>query len=83
MWNTENETLDLLSTCRQDRQMAKTSTHSKKPTHRQIVGFSLPPETALEVKVEAARRQLSLRKLFEEMWALYKENNKRKGVHAR
>lgn len=41
---------------------------------RQIVGFSLPPELAAEVKMEAARRNLSLRKLFAEMWALYKKN---------
>lgn len=39
---------------------------------RQIVGFSLSPNLATEVKMEAARRGLSLRKLFEEMWPLYK-----------
>lgn len=39
---------------------------------RQIVGFSLSPERAREVKQEAARRGLSLRKLFEELWELYK-----------
>ncbi len=38
---------------------------------RQIVGFSLPPSLAREVKQEAARRGLSLRKLFEELWQLY------------
>jgi hypothetical protein len=42
------------------------------PKARQIVGFSLPPDLASEVKVEAAKRNLSLRKLFGEMWALYK-----------
>jgi hypothetical protein len=36
------------------------------------VGFSLPPHLAAEVKVEAAKRNLSLRKLFGEMWTLYK-----------
>jgi hypothetical protein len=36
------------------------------------VGFSLPPALASEVKVEAAKRNLSLRKLFGEMWNLYK-----------
>jgi hypothetical protein len=36
------------------------------------VGFSLSPKLATEVKMEAARRGLSLRKLFEEMWPLYK-----------
>lgn len=40
-------------------------------TERQIVGFSLAPELAREVKTEAALRGLSLRKLFEEMWQLY------------
>jgi len=39
---------------------------------RQIVGFSLPPDLASEVKVEAAKRAVSLRQLFTEMWALYK-----------
>ena len=42
------------------------------PKTRQIVGFSLPPDLAAEVKVEAAKRNLSLRKLFGEMWSLYK-----------
>lgn len=50
---------------------------------RQIVGFSLSPETASELKMEAARRQLSLRKLLEEMWQLYKDKNKAKGGNAR
>jgi hypothetical protein len=39
---------------------------------RQIVGFSLSPETAKEVKIEAARRKTTLRKLFTEIWELYK-----------
>ncbi|UVT18056.1 MAG: hypothetical protein H8K03_22440 (plasmid) [Nitrospira sp.] len=39
---------------------------------RQIVGFSLPPDLAAEVKVEAARRNISLRKLFTELWTIYK-----------
>jgi hypothetical protein len=39
---------------------------------RQIVGFSLAPALVREVKLEAARRGLSLRKLFEELWELYK-----------
>lgn len=41
---------------------------------RQIVGFSLPPTVAAEVKMEAARRNVSLKTLFAEMWALYKKN---------
>jgi hypothetical protein len=42
---------------------------------RQIVGFSLPPETARAVKAEAGRRGLSLRKLFDELWQLYQQKN--------
>jgi hypothetical protein len=39
---------------------------------RQIVGFSLTPEFAAEVKAEAARRNISLQELLKELWALYK-----------
>jgi hypothetical protein len=45
---------------------------------RQIVGFSLPPALAAEVKMEAARRHISLKDLFAEMWALY--NNTKRGA---
>lgn len=38
---------------------------------RQIVGFSLPPQLARDVKQEAARRGMSLRNLFSELWELY------------
>jgi hypothetical protein len=41
---------------------------------RQIVGFSLPTDLAQEVKAEAARRNMSLRNLFQEMWALYQKS---------
>lgn len=44
--------------------------------NRQIVGFSLPPEMAAAVKNEAARRKVSLRKLFEEMWEGYTAKQK-------
>jgi hypothetical protein len=44
---------------------------------RKIVGFSLSPELAAEVKTEAARRGRSLRQLLEEMWQLYKQKNSR------
>lgn len=44
--------------------------------NRQIVGFSLPPEVATAVKEEAARRKVSLRKLFEEMWEGYSAKQK-------
>lgn len=41
---------------------------------RQILGISLSPEMARAVKAEAARRGVSLRKLFEEMWAQYQKS---------
>lgn len=40
---------------------------------RQIVGLSLSPEIAAELKMEAARRGVSIRDLFLEMWAEYKK----------
>lgn len=46
------------------------------PTPRKIVGFSLSPELAAEVKQEAAKQGVSLRRLFEEMWELYKKSKK-------
>lgn len=52
----------------------KTDAPRRNPTTRQIVGFSLPPALASEVKMEAAKRNLSLRKLFCEMWTIYKTN---------
>ena len=45
-------------------------------TPRKIIGISMSPTMAVEVKEEAAKQGLSLRKLFEEMWALYKESKK-------
>jgi hypothetical protein len=62
--------------------MDKISARNQRPTLRQIAGFSLSPQTASEVKAEATRRQLSLRKLFEEMWALYKAKIPAKRGHA-
>jgi len=44
-----------------------------RPAPRRIIGFSLAPALAIEVKAEAAKRGLSLRKLFEEMWEIYKK----------
>jgi hypothetical protein len=40
---------------------------------RQIVGISLAPQLAREVKAEAGRRGLSLRALFEEIWEKYQD----------
>jgi hypothetical protein len=45
---------------------------------RKIIGFSMSPALAVEVKKEAAARGISLRKLFEEMWTLYTEQKKAK-----
>lgn len=46
-------------------------------TPRKIIGFSMSPAMAAKVKSEAARRGMSLRKLFEEMWSLYQEEKKK------
>jgi hypothetical protein len=43
---------------------------------RRILGFSLSPELAREVKAEAERRGISLRTLFEELWAMHKQNSR-------
>lgn len=48
-----------------------TQAPSSRQDNRQIVGFSLSPEMARDVKTEAARRGISLRKLFEELWGDY------------
>jgi hypothetical protein len=54
------------------------STKRRSPeTHvnpRKIVGFSLDPDLAREVKAIAAERGLSLKKLFMEMWSVYKKH---------
>ncbi len=58
------------------RQIDNMEKSSEKPRDRQIVGFSLSPAMAAAVKMEAARRKLSLRKLFEELWEGYEANKK-------
>jgi hypothetical protein len=56
--------------------MSKTlATASLKTKSRRIVGFSLPSELASKVKAEAGRRQIRLKALFEEMWALYEKHS--------
>jgi hypothetical protein len=50
--------------------MVRPRIEHKKP--RKIVGFSLSPSLADEVKTEAARRQIALKDLFAEIWTLYK-----------
>lgn len=42
-------------------------------TPRQLLGISLPPPLGAEVKMEATRRNISLRNLFMEIWVLYKK----------
>jgi hypothetical protein len=53
--------------------MASKTKNTRSPRDRRIVGFSLSPELAGDVKAEAGRRGVSLRKLFEELWELYKK----------
>jgi len=66
--------LDEMSTSRHTGcTMEKIDTPPSNAAPRQIVGLSLSPEVAAELKMEAARRGLSLRKLFLEMWTLYKK----------
>ncbi len=40
---------------------------------RQIIGLSLDPDLAREVKAHAGKHGLSLKQLFAEMWQLYKK----------
>lgn len=40
---------------------------------RKIIGISLSPALASKVKAEAGRRQIRLKRLFEEMWELYEK----------
>ena len=47
------------------------------PVGRKIVGFSLPPSLVVDVKSEASRRGITLRKLFEEMWDIYKSTTRK------
>jgi hypothetical protein len=56
--------------------MEKTPSRQQNKIVRQIVGFSLPPEQASAVKMEAARRGVSLKKIFDEMWTLYQKRTK-------
>lgn len=53
-------------------------TPAPEPHTRRILGFSLSPTMAGEVKAEAGRRGITLRKLFEELWALYLQQAKKK-----
>jgi hypothetical protein len=58
--------------------MSRVADHEPKDKGRRIIGFSLSQELARKVKVEAGRRQISLKKLFEEMWTLYEKHGETK-----
>jgi hypothetical protein len=66
--------LDAESTRRHHTDMSTRERQLDRKTIRRIIGFSLSPDMARAVKTEAAKRGLSLRKLFEEMWALYEKS---------
>jgi hypothetical protein len=51
----------------------KPVTKSPQRKSRSIIGISLSPALASKVKAEAGRRQIRLKQLFEEMWALYEK----------
>jgi len=65
------------STCRQNTPMSTQPNPTR--SNRQTLGISLPPETARAVKAEAAKRGISLRKLFQEMWSSYEEDRSKAG----
>lgn len=48
------------------------NTAAPRRTPRKVLGFSLDPALAAEVKHEAHERGISLRELFLEMWRVYK-----------
>lgn len=45
---------------------------------RKILGVSLTPEVAAAIKIEAARRDITVKTLVLEMWGAYKIKNKLK-----
>jgi hypothetical protein len=54
--------------------MVKTSLRrDHQSARRQIIGFSLDPAMARDVKAHAAKKGISLKRLFEEMWQAYKK----------
>ncbi len=56
----------------------KNNSATKSLQPRKIIGLSLPPHVAAAVKLEAARRNITLRDLFMELWALHR--NRKSGV---
>jgi len=53
----------------------KTDLSLPHPKKRSIIGISISPTLASKVKAEAGRRQIKLKELFEEMWALYEKRS--------
>jgi hypothetical protein len=57
--------------------MVESTKSLRRETHvnpRKIVGVSLDPDMAREVKAHAAERGLTVKKLFVEMWSVYKKH---------
>jgi predicted HicB family RNase H-like nuclease len=50
---------------------------ANRSTPSRIIGVRMSPKLAKKVKEEAAKREISIRKLFEEMWVLYSESGKK------
>ena len=61
----------MASTCRQYVFVMERTPMPQKD--RKILGISMSPTMAGDIKAEAARRNISLRKLFEELWSMYLE----------
>jgi hypothetical protein len=55
------------------------TTRAKKQETTQVVGVRMTPELAATFKSEAAKRRISGRRLFEEMWATYRKSGAKAG----
>lgn len=45
--------------------------HGKRAVRTNILGVRMTSERLVEVKTEAARRQVTISQLFDELWAIY------------
>ena len=61
---------------RHGRKQAQESGNRERQSDSQITDFRLPIPIAKAVKVEAARRRISLNALLVEMWELYRESKR-------
>jgi hypothetical protein len=57
--------------------MTEKTKRQRSKNESQIIGFRLPKPLAARIKEEAARRNMRLNKLLEEMWNNYEKNKKR------